>query len=42
MDSGFVFSPGKMSTYPELDEEINFLSAIISEQRTESRLSGSG
>ncbi|KAM7018590.1 neural proliferation differentiation and control protein 1 [Tautogolabrus adspersus] len=30
---------GKVSTYPELDEEIDFLSAIISEQRTESRLS---
>ncbi|CAJ1068681.1 neural proliferation differentiation and control protein 1 [Xyrichtys novacula] len=29
---------GKASTYPELDEEIDFLSAIISEQRTESRL----
>ncbi|XP_031156787.1 neural proliferation differentiation and control protein 1 isoform X1 [Sander lucioperca] len=29
---------GKVSTYPELDEEIDFLSAIISEQRTESRL----
>ncbi|KAM9858192.1 neural proliferation differentiation and control protein 1 [Aulostomus maculatus] len=28
---------GKMSSYPELDEEIDFLSAIISEQRTESR-----
>ncbi|XP_032363446.1 neural proliferation differentiation and control protein 1 isoform X1 [Etheostoma spectabile] len=28
----------KVSTYPELDEEIDFLSAIISEQRTESRL----
>ncbi|GAA6234176.1 neural proliferation differentiation and control protein 1 [Lates japonicus] len=33
------FIKGKMSTYPELDEEINFLSAVISEQRTESRLS---
>ncbi|XP_073322959.1 neural proliferation differentiation and control protein 1 [Pagrus major] len=29
---------GKMSTYPELDEQIDFLAAIISEQRTESRL----
>ncbi|XP_069576170.1 neural proliferation differentiation and control protein 1 [Brachyistius frenatus] len=29
---------GKVNTYPELDEEIDFLSAIISEQRTESRL----
>ncbi|XP_068559968.1 neural proliferation differentiation and control protein 1 [Cebidichthys violaceus] len=29
---------GKVSIYPELDEEIDFLSAIISEQRTESRL----
>ncbi|XP_074493262.1 neural proliferation differentiation and control protein 1 [Sebastes fasciatus] len=29
---------GKVSTYPELDEEIDFLSAIISEQRTVSRL----
>ncbi|XP_062273133.1 neural proliferation differentiation and control protein 1 [Scomber scombrus] len=29
---------GKMSTYPELDEEIDFLSAVITEQRTESRL----
>ncbi|KAG7489895.1 neural proliferation differentiation and control protein 1 [Solea senegalensis] len=29
---------GKMSSYPELDEEIDFLSAIISEQRTETRL----
>lgn len=29
---------GKVSTYPELDEEIDFLSAIISEQRTETRL----
>ncbi|XP_029915778.1 neural proliferation differentiation and control protein 1 [Myripristis murdjan] len=30
---------GKISTYPELDEEIDFLSTIISEQReTESRL----
>ncbi|XP_028270411.1 neural proliferation differentiation and control protein 1 [Parambassis ranga] len=28
---------GKVSTYPDLDEEIDFLSAIISEQRTESR-----
>ncbi|XP_013890139.1 neural proliferation differentiation and control protein 1, partial [Austrofundulus limnaeus] len=27
---------GKGSTYPELDEQIDFLSAIISEQRTES------
>ncbi|KAK2837052.1 hypothetical protein Q5P01_014264 [Channa striata] len=32
------FSKGKMSTFPELDQEIDFLSAIISEQRTESRL----
>ncbi|XP_047448640.1 neural proliferation differentiation and control protein 1 [Mugil cephalus] len=31
-------SKGKVSTYPELDEEIDFLSAIISEQRTESKL----
>ncbi|XP_049907331.1 neural proliferation differentiation and control protein 1 isoform X1 [Epinephelus moara] len=30
---------GKVNTYPELDEEIDFLSAIISEQRTETRLS---
>ncbi|XP_020496773.2 neural proliferation differentiation and control protein 1 [Labrus bergylta] len=30
---------GKVTTYPELDQEIDFLSAIISEQRTESRLS---
>ncbi|XP_035515072.1 neural proliferation differentiation and control protein 1 [Morone saxatilis] len=29
---------GKVNAYPELDEEIDFLSAIISEQRTESRL----
>ncbi|XP_041793866.1 neural proliferation differentiation and control protein 1 [Chelmon rostratus] len=29
---------GKVTAYPELDEEIDFLSAIISEQRTESRL----
>lgn len=29
---------GKISPYPELDEEIDILSAIISEQRTESRL----
>ncbi|XP_044051561.1 neural proliferation differentiation and control protein 1 isoform X1 [Siniperca chuatsi] len=29
---------GMVSTYPELDEEIDILSAIISEQRTESRL----
>ncbi|KAG7240040.1 hypothetical protein INR49_028043 [Caranx melampygus] len=29
---------GKMSTHPELDEEIDFLAAIISEQRTEARL----
>ncbi|XP_054467601.1 neural proliferation differentiation and control protein 1 [Anoplopoma fimbria] len=29
---------GKASIYPELDEQIDFLSAIISEQRTESRL----
>ncbi|XP_047237956.1 neural proliferation differentiation and control protein 1 [Girardinichthys multiradiatus] len=29
---------GKERTYPELDEEIDFLSAIISEQRTESRM----
>ncbi|XP_041643216.1 neural proliferation differentiation and control protein 1 [Cheilinus undulatus] len=29
----------KTSPYPELDEEIDFLSAIISEQRTESRMS---
>ncbi|MEQ2209572.1 hypothetical protein XENOCAPTIV_001109, partial [Xenoophorus captivus] len=28
----------KERTYPELDEEIDFLSAIISEQRTESRM----
>ena len=34
--------PGKVSTYPELDEEIDFLSAIITEQRTESRLPGTG
>ncbi|KAM3611082.1 uncharacterized protein V6R79_013163 [Siganus canaliculatus] len=34
-----VSPPGKVSTYPELDEEIDFLSAIISEQRTETRLS---
>lgn len=26
--------PGKVSKYPELDEEIDFLSAVISEQRT--------
>ncbi|XP_036955371.1 neural proliferation differentiation and control protein 1 [Acanthopagrus latus] len=32
-------SKGKMSTYPELDQQIDFLAAIISEQRTESRLS---
>ncbi|KAE8291574.1 Neural proliferation differentiation and control protein 1 [Larimichthys crocea] len=32
---------GKVSTYPELDEEIDFLSAIISEQRTVSRLPAS-
>ncbi|XP_029366991.1 neural proliferation differentiation and control protein 1 [Echeneis naucrates] len=32
------FIEGKMNTYPELDQEIDFLSAIISEQRTESRL----
>ncbi|XP_040897340.1 neural proliferation differentiation and control protein 1 [Toxotes jaculatrix] len=32
------FNTGKTSTYPELDEEIDFLSAIISEQRTETRL----
>ncbi|KAM7392189.1 hypothetical protein PAMP_022818 [Pampus punctatissimus] len=31
-------SKGKMSMDPELDEEIDFLSAVISEQRTESRL----
>ncbi|TKS64965.1 Neural proliferation differentiation and control protein 1 [Collichthys lucidus] len=31
----------KVSTYPELDEEIDFLSAIISEQRTVSRLPAS-
>lgn len=29
---------GKISPYPELDEEIDILSAIISEQRTETRL----
>lgn len=29
-----------MKSYPELDEEIDVLSAIISEQRTESRLPG--
>ncbi|XP_023136729.2 neural proliferation differentiation and control protein 1 [Amphiprion ocellaris] len=29
---------GKVGTYPQLDEEIDFLSAIISEQRTSSRL----
>ncbi|XP_070690519.1 neural proliferation differentiation and control protein 1 [Pempheris klunzingeri] len=29
---------GKVSTHPELDEEIDFLSAIISEQRTVSRV----
>ncbi|XP_012711799.3 neural proliferation differentiation and control protein 1 [Fundulus heteroclitus] len=29
---------GKARAYPELDEEIDFLSAIISEQRTESRM----
>ncbi|KAF0033708.1 hypothetical protein F2P81_013774 [Scophthalmus maximus] len=32
------FVKGKMSAYPQLDEEIDFLSAVISEQRTESRL----
>ncbi|XP_026198399.1 neural proliferation differentiation and control protein 1 [Anabas testudineus] len=32
------FSKAKMSTYPDLDQEIDFLSAIISEQKTESRL----
>lgn len=36
----FFFPLGKISTYPELDEEIDFLSAVISEQRTESRLPG--
>ena len=36
----YFLSPGKMSTYPELDQQIDFLAAIISEQRTESRLSG--
>lgn len=30
----------KVKSYPELDEEIDVLSAIISEQRTESRLPG--
>ncbi|XP_034451731.1 neural proliferation differentiation and control protein 1 [Hippoglossus hippoglossus] len=35
------FSKGKTNTYPELDEEIDFLSAVISEQRTESRLPAS-
>ncbi|XP_029999068.1 neural proliferation differentiation and control protein 1-like [Sphaeramia orbicularis] len=29
---------GKISPYPELDEELDILSAIISEQRTETRL----
>lgn len=29
-----------MSPYPELDEEIDFLSVIINEQRPESKLSG--
>ncbi|CAN9512746.1 unnamed protein product [Ophioblennius macclurei] len=32
---------GKLKTYPELDEEIDFLSAVISEQRTESKLPAS-
>ncbi|XP_026178458.1 neural proliferation differentiation and control protein 1 isoform X2 [Mastacembelus armatus] len=32
------FIKGRMSAYPELDEEIDFLSAIISEQRVTSRL----
>lgn len=36
----FSFSPGKASTYPELDEQIDFLSAMISEQRTESVVPG--
>uniref|UniRef100_A0A672YKH1 Neural proliferation, differentiation and control, 1b n=1 Tax=Sphaeramia orbicularis TaxID=375764 RepID=A0A672YKH1_9TELE len=31
---------GKISPYPELDEELDILSAIISEQRTETRLPG--
>ena len=34
-------SPGKKTTYPELDEEIDFLSTIVSEQRiTKSRKPG--
>nr|XP_020455015.1 neural proliferation differentiation and control protein 1 [Monopterus albus] len=32
------FAKGRMSSYPELDEQIDFLSAIISEQRTKTRL----
>lgn len=32
------FIKGKVSPYPELDEEIDFLSAIINEQRAESKL----
>lgn len=35
-----LFVLAKVKSYPELDEEIDVLSAIISEQRTESRLPG--
>lgn len=34
------FLLGKVSRYPELDEEIDLLSAVISEQRTISRVPG--
>lgn len=40
ISSCFLFVLAKVKSYPELDEEIDVLSAIISEQRTESRLPG--
>lgn len=31
-----LFDAGKVTTFPEVDEEIDFLSTIISQQETES------
>jgi hypothetical protein len=33
---GLLFDAGKVTTFPEVDEEIDFLSTIISQQETES------
>lgn len=38
---GRVCSLGKVSRFPELDEEIDLLSAVISEQRTITKGTGS-